>query len=79
MVYVVQFPEVDHIGTQPAQAFFETFDRSGGIAAGFLGHQEYALAIAVGERPPHTLFAQTTGITPRIVEEVDACIDRFAH
>ena len=80
VVVLVELPEINVVGLEAAQAFFEIALAAGVVALAVLGHQEDLLAVTVGgEGVAHDFLGATVVIVPSVVEEVDALIDRAVH
>jgi hypothetical protein len=70
--------QVDAVGLQAAERFVQLADCFLLRAAVDLGHQEDLLPIAALQRLPHPELALALVVVPRVVQEVDAVVDRGA-
>ena len=76
VVDLVELPEVEMIGPQPAEAVFEVGLGVLGGAAAALGHEEDLVAPAsLRDRLAHALLGLAVHVVPGIVEEGDPLVD----
>ncbi len=78
--HLVELPQVEMVGPEPAQAFVQVLQRPFVVALAVLRHQEYLVAAAVhAQRLAHHLFGVAVVIIPSVVEEVDALVHGRVH
>ena len=76
--HLVDLPEIEVVGLQPAQALLQLDHRVGrrAVVGAVLGHQEDLVAVAIlRQRVPHAPFRLVVGILPGVVHEGDAVVD----
>ena len=74
---LVELPEVEMIGAEPAQAVFQVRLGVLGGPAAALGHEEdLVAAVPLRDRLAHALFGAAVVIVPGVVEEGDSLVDR---
>ena len=73
---LVELPEVEMIGSQPAEAVFQVRLGVLGGSAAALGHEENLVtAIPLRDRLSHPFFGAAVVVVPGVVEERDSLID----
>src|ERR1700737_1919978 len=71
----VELQEVDVIGLESAERFFNLARSRFLVAPVDFGHQERSLAIAVVERLAHADFTLPVVVVPAVIEKIDSVID----
>src|ERR1700683_1248234 len=76
--HAVNLPQIEVIGLQAAQGFFEHLKREAGIAAvrTSLGHQENFVAAAF-QTDAHPYFGFSPAVFPAVIKKGDTAIDRL--
>ena len=75
---LVELQEVDVVGLEPAEGFFDLPRRRVPIAPVDLGHQKRALPVPVAQRLAHSDLALPAIVIPAVVEKGDSAVDRGA-
>jgi hypothetical protein len=76
---LVVLDQVDAVGLEATQGFFQlSYGLSFRPAVDF-GHQEGFVPVTVAERVTHPGLAGAAVVVPAVVHEIDAAIDRAAH
>src|SRR5258706_4228560 len=71
--------QINAVGLQPAERFFQLAGSFFSGASVNFGHQEYLAAVILAQCPAHPEFAKTVVVIPRVVHKGNAAVNRATN